>query len=98
MKSYFISDNRDTYVGLRLAGMDGVYLQNLEEALAAFQQATAASYGILLLTEKIYRKIKEPVITYKEKHAMPLITIIPDRHGFEEKENITDYIKGSIGL
>lgn len=98
MKSYFISDNRDTYVGLRLAGMDGVYLENLENALTEFQTATTQSYGILLLTEKIYRKIKEPVIAYKEKHTMPLVTIIPDRHGFEEKENITDYIKGSIGL
>jgi V/A-type H+-transporting ATPase subunit F len=98
MKSYFISDNRDTYVGLRLAGMAGEYLENLEEAAAAFKLAVEQPYGIVFITEKVYKKAKEQVIAYKEKHPLPLITVIPDRHGFEDKESITEYIKGSIGL
>ncbi|QSX08329.1 V-type ATP synthase subunit F [Alkalibacter rhizosphaerae] len=98
MKSYFISDNRDTYVGLRLAGMAGEYLQNLEEAASAFKQAVEQPYGMLFITEKVYNKTKNQVIAYKERHALPLVTVIPDRHGYEEKESITDYIKDSIGL
>ncbi|MBF7096557.1 V-type ATP synthase subunit F [Alkalibacter mobilis] len=99
MKSYLISDNRDTYVGLRMAGIEGEYLQNIENAEMVFKTAVSSGYGIIFLTEKIYVKIKEKVIEYKEKNSIPLITVIPDRHGFDEsKEKITNYIKESIGL
>jgi V/A-type H+-transporting ATPase subunit F len=99
MKSYLISDNRDTYVGLRLAGIEGAYVQNIESAKAVFLDAASKDYGIILLTEKIYHRIKEEVIMHKEKNDLPLITVIPDRHGYDNnKEKITNYIKESIGL
>ncbi|HAE61487.1 MAG TPA: ATPase [Eubacteriaceae bacterium] len=99
MKSYLISDNRDTQVGLRLAGIEGAYVQDLDNAKSVFFQALNNNYGIIFLTEKIYHAIKEDVIFHKEKSSLPLITVIPDRHGYDNnKDKITDYIKESIGL
>ncbi len=99
MKSFLLSDNRDTYLGLKLAGIDGVYLQKNDDVLAAYKEALSKEYGIIFITEKIYQTIKEEVIKTKTTKKIPLITVIPDRHGYaNEKEKITSYIKQSIGL
>ena len=54
MKMYLISDNKDTYTGMRLAGVEGVVVhrrQELKDALdAVFQDK---EIGIVLLTEKL---------------------------------------------
>lgn len=99
MKSFLLSDNRDTYIGLKLVGIDGVYLQKGDDVLKAYKVALSEEYGIIFLTEKIYKEIKEEVIRTKTTRKMPLITVIPDRYGYtNEKDKITNYIKESIGL
>lgn len=99
MKSFLLSDNRDTYLGLKLAGIDGIYIENKEKTLDYFQKALKDGYGIILLTEKIYSHIKNEVITAKTNLTIPLISVIPDRYGYhEDRDKITDYIKESIGL
>ncbi|NTW72202.1 MAG: ATPase [Eubacteriaceae bacterium] len=99
MKSYLLSDNRDTYLGMKLAGIDGKYIQNKEDIKGEFKEVLSRDYGIILLTEKIYHEIKEEVLIIKTKMKIPLITVIPDRHGYDNnKEKITSYIKESIGL
>nr|WP_330377556.1 V-type ATP synthase subunit F [Cellulosilyticum ruminicola] len=40
MKSFLLSDNHDTWVGMRLAGIDGVILHEREEVLETFKAAT----------------------------------------------------------
>ncbi|MPW24617.1 ATPase [Alkalibaculum sp. M08DMB] len=99
MKSYLLSGNRDTYIGMKLAGVDGVYLQEGDDIEQAFKEALSGGYGIILMTEKIYHSIKEEVIHTKTTTKIPLITVIPDRHGYNnDKERIMSYIKESIGL
>lgn len=99
MKSFLLSDNRDTYIGLKLVGIDGVYLQKGDDILKVYKNAISEEYGIIFLTEKIYHEIKEEVIKTKTTRKIPLITVIPDRHGYaNDKEKITSYIKESIGL
>ena len=41
MKSYLISDNRDTWVGMRLCGIDGVILHEREELLDTLKEVLA---------------------------------------------------------
>ncbi|MGL4282558.1 MAG: V-type ATP synthase subunit F, partial [Eubacterium aggregans] len=55
--------------------------------------------GIIYLTEKAYLKIEDLVLESKRKNLFPLITIIPDRYGYERQQGvITQYIKESVGL
>ena len=52
MRYFVISDNTDTQVGLRLAGVEGVLARTREEGLAAIDEALAdPTIGILLITE-----------------------------------------------
>ena len=100
MKMYLISDNKDTYTGMRLAGVEGVVVhgrQELKEALdAVFQDK---EIGIVLLTEKFGREFPDLINDAKLNRRLPLLIEIPDRHGTGRKENfITDYVSEAIGL
>lgn len=100
MKSFFISDNHDTWVGLRLAGIDGVLLHEKEEVLQALKEATMdVNIGIIILTEKIVDLVPDTVMEYKIKNKKPLIIEIPDRHGTTRGSDvITNYIRDSVGI
>lgn len=100
MKSFIISDNRDTWVGMRLAGINGVIVHEKQEVLEVLKKAMSdQEIGIVIVTEKIVDLAKEEIMNLKLKKARPLIIEIPDRHGTTRGQNvITSYIRESIGI
>lgn len=100
MKMFLISDNIDTYTGMRLAGVEGVVVHEREELRQALEKAFAdKEIGILLLTEKFGREFPELIDEVKLHHNTPLIIEIPDRHGTGRKPDfITSYVNEAIGL
>lgn len=100
MQIYLISDNTDTYTGMRLAGVDGVVVHERADLKAALQKAVNnPEIGILLLTEKFGREFPEIIDEVKLQHKTPLIIEIPDRHGTGRKPDfITSYVNEAIGL
>lgn len=100
MKMYLISDNIDTYTGMRLAGVEGVVVHERDELRGALEQVFAdKEIGILLLTEKFGREFPELMDDIKLHHKTPLIIEIPDRHGTGRKPDfITSYVNEAIGL
>lgn len=100
MKMYLISDNIDTYTGMRLAGVEGSVVhekQELKEALDLVMEDK--EIGILLITEKFCREFPELVDGIKLKHKLPLVVEIPDRHGSGRDANfITSYVNDAIGI
>lgn len=100
MKMYLISDNVDTYTGMRLAGVDGVVVHERDELYEALQTAmTDKEIGIVLLTEKFGREFPDIIDEMKLERKMPLLVEIPDRHGTGRKKDfITSYVNEAIGL
>ncbi len=99
MKSYLISDNKDTIIGLRLAGIQGVLAKNPEEMKEHFSKAAEdMNIGIIIITESIFETIKEEVLNLKRSGSSKLIVTIPDRTGLRDKDFIMRYIKESIGV
>lgn len=99
MRYYVISDNTDTHVGLRMAGIEGVVARSREEALAALDEALADStIGILLITESLAELCADRLAPLKMSGRTPLIVEIPDRHGVRNKDAITRYIREAIGV
>ena len=100
MKMYLISDNIDTYTGMRLAGVEGVVVHSREELKKALDEVLAdREIGIVLLTEKFGRDYPDLVNQIKLDYKTPLFVEIPDRHGTGRKPNfITDYVNEAIGL
>ena len=100
MKMFLISDNTDTYTGMRLAGVEGVVVHGKDELQAALDRVLAdKEIGIVLLTEKFGRDFPEVVNRLKLDYKVPLFVEIPDRHGTGRKPNfITSYVNEAIGL
>ena len=100
MKMYLISDNVDTYTGMRLAGVDGGVVHERGELYEALQNVIKdKEVGIVLLTEKFGREFPEIIDDIKLKRKMPLLVEIPDRHGTGRKKDfITSYVNEAIGL
>lgn len=100
MKMFLISDNRDTYTGMRLAGVEGVVVHERAEVERAAAQVLAdTDIGIVLVTELLGQKFPDIWDEIKLNRRLPLLVEIPDRHGTGRKENfITDYVSEAIGL
>lgn len=100
MKMYLISDNVDTYTGMRLAGIDGIVVHEREELHEALQKVLQdKSIGIVLLTEKFGQEFPDVINEFRLERKMPLLIEIPDRHGTGRKKDfITSYITEAIGL
>ena len=97
---FLISDNVDTYTGMRLAGLDGVVVHERGELQEAFQKVLKdETVGIVLLTEKFGREFPDMIDEFRLERKMPLLIEIPDRHGTGRKKDfITSYITEAIGL
>lgn len=99
MKSYLISDNKDTIIGLRLAGIQGVLAETPEKMKEYFSKAAEdKNIGIIIITEKILEEIRQEVLNLKKSNSSKLVVTIPDRTGLRDKDFIMRYIKESIGL
>ncbi len=99
MRYFVISDNTDTQVGLRLAGMEGVVARSREEAHAALQKAFAdPTIGILLITERLAEQCADQLAPWKMEGRTPLVVEIPDRQGVRAQDSITRYIREAIGV
>lgn len=100
MKMFLISDNIDTYTGMRLAGVEGVVVHEREELRRALEEAVAhKEYGIILLTEKFGKEFPDIIDDIRLNHRLPLLIEIPDRHGTGRAPDfITSYVNEAIGL
>lgn len=100
MKMYLISDNVDTYTGMRLTGVEGVVVHEREELKEALDRVLAdKEIGILLITEKFGRDFPELINEIKLAYKTPLVVEVPDRHGTGRKPDfITSYVNEAIGI
>jgi len=100
MRMFLISDNVDTYVGMRLAGVDGVVIHSKKHLKEQLSNAVSdKTIGIVLISEKLSREFPEIVDDVKINKRLPLIVDIPDRHGTGRDANfITSYVNEAIGL
>ena len=100
MKMFLISDNIDTYTGMRLAGVEGVVVHEREELHRALEEAISnKENGIILLTEKFGKEFPDIIDDVRLNHKLPLLIEIPDRQGTGRAPDfITSYVNEAIGL
>jgi len=100
MKLYLISDNLDTQMGMRLAGIDGVIVHDEQETAEALDNAMERNdIGIILMTPEAVKNCSELVKKYKLERPTPLIIEIPDRHAQGDvTEAISRYLREAVGV
>ncbi len=100
MRMYLISDNVDTYTGMRLAGVNGVVIHSREHLKQQLDLVFAdKTIGVVLITEKLSAEFPDVINDVKLNRRLPLIVEIPDRHGTGRKPDfITAYVNEAIGI
>lgn len=100
MKMYLLSHNKDTLIGMRFAGVDGVVLNTRDETIQKINDVTEdKDYGILLITSTLKRLCDDYISSFMERNPMPLILEIPDRYGAGRAGgSILEFIEHSIGI
>lgn len=100
MRFFLISDNIDTLVGMRLAGIDGVVVHEDKEVRDVLSKTMdKEDVAVILMTERLVSLCPELVYELKLNRKQPLIVEIPDRHGSgRAKDSITRYVREAIGV
>ena len=100
MRFHLISDNIDTIVGMRLAGIPGVLVHEDYEVKESLEDAmNMDDVAVILITERLVKLCPDLVYDLKLNRQRPLIVEIPDRHGNgRTKDSITKYVRDAIGI
>lgn len=100
MKFYLISDNVDTQMGMRLAGIDGVVAHEEQEVVDVLSKVIEdPDIAIVLMTEKLVKLCDNYVYNLKLNCKRPLIVEIPDRHATSKITTaISRYVQEAIGI
>ena len=100
MKFYLLSDNVDTVVGMRLAGIPGEVIHEEEEVRASLLAAMdREDTGVILITEKLVSLCREDIYRLKLTRPSPLIVEIPDRHGGSGvSDAMLGYVRDAVGI
>lgn len=100
MKAFLVSDNHDSLVGMRLAGIEGCLVHTEDEAFNAISSALKMKgLAILAVTEKAAQLAPSMIQQLRERDTLPLVVEIPDRFGTRRGEDfLTRYVQEAIGV
>ncbi|WP_415696844.1 V-type ATP synthase subunit F [Erysipelothrix inopinata] len=88
---YLISDNVDTQMGMRLAGIEGVVVHDQNSLKEALENVlNQEDIGILLLTSVVFDMDREHLLDMKLNLTSPLIVEVSDRHQSHEVQSMID--------
>ena len=99
MRSIIVTDNDETVIGLRLAGVEGKLVKNDESVLMIIDELIMnENIGIIMITQNIFTKNQEELLLRKLKEKETLIIEIPGFNEKPKKSLISEHIQSSIGL
>lgn len=100
MKFYLISDNMDTYVGMRMAGIEGIVVHQQDEVLSVLSRVCAdPDVGVVLVTARLMDLCRTEIYEKKLTLSHPLIVEVEDRHGDGKiSDSITRYVREAVGI
>ena len=97
MQMFLISDNIDTYTGMRLAGVEGVVVHTHDELKDALQKAISnKEIGIILLTEKFGREFPEIINDVKLQDSEGVLKPGFGSYSREELEGFCKVLRENI--
>ncbi|MDO9508663.1 MAG: V-type ATP synthase subunit F [Thermovirgaceae bacterium] len=100
MRAFLVSDNHDSLVGMRIAGIPGVLAHGADETIRAVRTALEQDdLGILVLTERAASEVPDVVRELRQSGELPIVLEIPDRHGTKRSPDfLTRYVQEAIGV
>ena len=100
MKSYLISDNVDTLVGMEIVDIKGEVIHDRNEVKRKLNELKRnPQIYMILVTEKISALVSDEIRELKLSKKGPLVVEVPDRHGsMKDDDWLMGYVKEAVGL
>ena len=92
--------DKDTAVGMRLAGVNDLFIPN-DNTLDVWNKITERDdIGILFITEKIAEDLGKYLKEFRIRNNIPIIVEIPDKKGriSEHVDFVSHLIKKAVGI
>ncbi|HTY45878.1 MAG TPA: V-type ATP synthase subunit F [Patescibacteria group bacterium] len=97
--TFFCIADKDSSLGFRLAGIETREALTRPEAEEALRLALATQdVGVILITTKVARFVKEQIEKRTYAQQMPLILEIPSRGETSKPYSAGDFLKRAIGI
>lgn len=95
--------DKDTASGLRLAGIQTVYVPTEEKTALQYWheiEDQIESTGLIIVTEEIAEEIGKELNEFRLRNIIPIVIEIPDKHGrkTEHVDYISYLIKKAVGM
>jgi len=92
--------DKDTAVGLRLAGIQETYVSEGNEVELWNQISEIDDIGIVFINEKIAEDLDKDLKEYRLKNNIPIIIEIPDKKGRRKDhvDFVSHLIKKAVGV
>ena len=98
MKFWLITNDKDTMVGMRLAGIEGELVHEKDELLEKLENAVKNDeISIVLINNGLASLIPSELYEIK-KNSKTLIVEILDKGGSEPTDSITRYVANAVGI
>ncbi len=99
MRFYLITNDEDTCVGMRLAGIEGEVVKTKAQALEAIAGAVQdEKTGIVMINSSLALSLAAELLEIK-KNSGTLIVEIPDKGGTDKPgDSITRYVADAVGV
>lgn len=92
--------DKDTAVGLRLAGIQEIYVSEGNEVRLWDQISERDDIGIVFINEKIAEDLDKDLKEYRLRNNVPIIIEIPDKKGRRKDhvDFVSHLIKKAVGV
>ena len=92
--------DKDTAVGLRLAGIQEIYVSEGNEVKLWNQISERDDIGIVFINEKIAEDLDKNLKEYRLRNNVPIIIEIPDKKGRRKDhvDFVSHLIKKAVGV
>jgi len=92
--------DKDTAVGLRLAGIQEIYVSEGNEVKLWTQISERDDIGIVFINEKIAEDLDKDLKEYRLRNNVPIIIEIPDKKGRRKDhvDFVSHLIKKAVGV
>ena len=92
--------DKDTAVGLRLAGIQEIYVSEGNEVKLWNQISERDDIGIVFINEKIAENLDKNLKEYRLRNNVPIIIEIPDKKGRRKDhvDFVSHLIKKAVGV
>lgn len=97
--SIFVIGDRDTVLGIRLVGGDGVTVEDAETASAELEEALQdEAIQLLLITREWSDRLRERIDRLKMDRLRPIVMEIPGKSVEPPERSLNELVRRAIGI